>query len=109
MSKEEVLAAFEADFENTVTDKDSEYLTMELKKSARRLVVTDRSGVIDACRYWIYLKREPFTLLAVVIIMDLALKELKPELIVLKKDIQSGKLFKTYYNELVDNALNAVT
>jgi hypothetical protein len=41
--------------------------------------------------------------------MDLKIKELKPDLEVLRKEIESGKVFLPYYNELVDNALSALS
>ena len=37
MSKEEVLAEFEIDFEKAVPDKGGEYLSADLKKRAKRL------------------------------------------------------------------------
>ena len=55
------------------------------------------------------MRKEPYTLFAIGIVMDLAIKELKNDLIDLRKDIESGKVFKLYYNELVDNALKAIS
>jgi hypothetical protein len=109
MSRKDVLAEFEADFKKAEPDKNGEYLSADLKKRAKRLIITDRSGVIEACKYWISLRQEPYALLAVSLVMDLGIKELKSDLVHLRKDIESGKVFKPYYNELVDKALKAIS
>jgi hypothetical protein len=109
MPKEDILAEFEVDFIRSIPDKNGEYLAVDLKKHAKRLAIKDRSGVIEACKYWIELRQEPYTLLAIIIVMDLVLKELKPELTDLRGDINSGRSFKPYYNELIDNALKVIS
>lgn len=58
---------------------------------------------------WFSLGEEPYTMLAVDLVENLKIKELKPELETLKKDIESGKIFLPYYNEWVDKALKAIS
>lgn len=109
ISKDEILAEFGIDFEKALNDKGGEYLYADINKRAKKLIFSDRNGIIDVCKYWISLREEPYTLLAVDVIMNLKIVELRPELEYLKKDIESEKSFRPYYNELVDNALNAIS
>jgi len=109
MSRDEVLAEFDIEFEKAVSDKGGEYLYADINKRAKRLILIDRPGVIAACKYWFSLRKEPHTMLAVDLAGNLKIRELKPELETLRKDIESGKAFLPYYNEWVDKALKAIS
>ena len=108
MSKEEILAEFEIDFKSPGS-KYGEYLYQDVIKRAKDLILKDRLGVIEACKYWFSLRKEPYTMLAVDLANNLHITELKPELENLKKNIASGKIFLPYYAEGVDKALNAIS
>lgn len=108
MSRDEVLAEFEIDFEKSISDKGGEYLYADINKRAKKLILVDRMGVVETSRYWFSLRKEPYTMLAVDLIEKLQIKELKPELEILRKEIESGKVFLPYYNEWVDKALSAL-
>lgn len=108
MSKEEILEEFETDFTNPRAEKDGEYFHEIVLLRARRLILKDRGGMIEALRYWISLRKGPHTMLAVYIVEKLGISELKSELEVLKKDIASHKVFLPWYEREVDRALEAI-
>jgi hypothetical protein len=47
-------------------------------------------------------------MIAVALVNDLVISELKPELTNLKQDIESDKVFLPYYLKAVDRALKAI-
>lgn len=108
MSMDEILAKFEIDFEKALPDKGGEYLYADINKRAKELIIIDRLGVIQTCKYWFSLRKEPYTMLAVSLVENLKIRELKPDLEALRKDIESGKAFLPYYNEWIEKALNAI-
>ncbi len=108
MSKDKVLEEFETDFTDPGSHYSGEYLYEHIVRRAKYLIKEDREGVIEACRYWFSLRKEPHTMLAVYITKDLIIKELKPDLEKLKHDIESGKVFLLYYKRWVDEALAAI-
>lgn len=75
---------------------------------AKRLIVSDRSGVVAALRYWLSLRHVSFTVIAIWVIEELKLIELKPELLALRNDIESGKAFLPYYVDWVDRAIKVI-
>jgi hypothetical protein len=107
MSKEEVLA----ELDKIIQDDDVLYYKMgeviveDITASARNRIIKDRAGVIEALRFWLCLRDRRLTLMAVSVIGDLVITELKPDLEKLRNEIASGKTFLPYYNEWVDTAL----
>ena len=108
MSKEEVLAELNIDLENSKDDKGGEYFYIDVTKRLRRLIISDRPGVVEALRYWLRLRQADLTDIAVDLVRDFAIRELKSELETLKKEIESGKVFHPSYVEGVDEALEAM-
>lgn len=108
MPKDEVLAEFNIDFADPMSEKSGEYLYDHVLRRAKRLIVEDYTGVIEVLRYWLSLRKEPHTMLAVRVARDLVVTELKPELENLRQDIESGKTFLPYYKRWVDQALAAI-
>jgi hypothetical protein len=109
MSKETILMEFEIDVSDPSSQKDGNSLYYLILKRTKRLIIGDRLGVLNALRYWFSLRSDPFTLIAVNLVQDLQITELKPELKKLRKEIESGKAFLPYYNEWVERALKAIT
>lgn len=86
-----------------------ESTTQDIKRTAKALSLQDRPGIVEALRYWLNLRHEGLTMVAVSVIGDTHIPELKPDIERLKADIQSGKVFHPSYNHLVDLALKAIT
>jgi hypothetical protein len=108
MSKEEVLAAFELDIQR-VAPRMSESTTEDIIKTAKKLIIKDRDGVIEALRYWLRFRDDRHPLTAVYIIADVYIPELKPDLERLREEIESGKeVFHSSYNCWVEKALKNV-
>jgi hypothetical protein len=107
MTKEEVLAAFELDIQKG-DPRMGDSTIEDIKKTAKTLIIKDRSGVIEALRYWLRLRDSGLTMTAVSIIADIYIPELKPDLECLRADIESGKVFHPSYNYLVDLALKNI-
>ncbi len=108
MSKEDVLNAFQTDFNNPGSLKSGEYLQEQIVKRARWLFPKDPSGVIEVLRQWLHNIQEPHTMLAVKVIEELAIEQFRDELLSLKSDIEKGKIFMPFYVRDVDDALSAL-
>ena len=107
MTKEEVLAAFEMDIQKGDI-RMGESTTEDIKKTAKTLISKDRSGVIEALRYWLRLRDIGLTMTAVGVIANVYIPELKPDLECLRADIETGKVFHPSYNYLIDLALKNI-
>ena len=109
MTKEEVLAAFELDIQKG-DPRMGESTTEDIKKTAQKLIIQDRDGVIEALRYWLSLRDKGLPMVAVYVIADVYIPELKPDLERLRAEIESGKeVFHPSYNYWVDRALKAIS
>jgi hypothetical protein len=107
MSKESVLEEFQSVYADPES-KDGGYLYLGLLDRAKRLVITDRIGVVEALRYWISLRDHRHTNHAAMLTGALALKELKPDLEKLREDIISRKAYLTKYTGWVDKELKKI-
>ena len=107
MSKEEVLAAFELDIQR-VAPRMSESTTEDIIKTAKKLIIKDRDGVIEALRYWLGLRDIGLTITALCVIAENYIPELKPDLECLRAEIESGKVFHPSHNYWVDLALKNI-
>ncbi len=107
MTKEEVLVAFEADIRR-MDIRQGELTTEDIKKTANTLISKDRTGVIEALRYWLQLRESGPTVTACIVIADINIPELKPDLECLKAEIESGKTFHPSYLYWVDSALKNI-
>lgn len=84
-----------------------EYLRECVQAKARWLLGGgERQALIGALRLWIEDRSEPRTMLAVAVVGTLALTELKPELVSLRADLDSGRCFMRFYIQHVDAALS---
>ena len=108
MAKTDVLEVFDSALNDPGALKSGEYLEEHIVNYAKEMFINDRTGVIDALREWLVLREEPKTMLAVKVVEELTIKELKEEIINLKKDIEGGKAFLPFYVRSVDKALSVL-
>jgi len=108
MSKEDGLKEFDIDLKEFGADKYGGPFRKSILSRTRRLIINDRLGVIEALRYWLRLG-DGITIIALIIITEVNIPELKPELDCLKKDIESGKAFLPDYSYLVNRALKVIS
>ena len=77
----------------------------DIKRTAQRLITQDRSGVIEALRYWLSLKHVGLSVIALGVIGDIKnIPELKPDLERLRADPEFGRRYAFW----IDRALKAI-
>lgn len=108
MTKEDVLLEFETAALNPGAKYSGNEYEEYVLKRAKRLIVTDRTVVIEALKYWLQLRDDSGTMIAVDLIGILVIPELKRDLEELKAEIENGKVFFPYYSEPVKKALKAI-
>lgn len=109
MGKADVLARFATDLANPGSLKSGEYLRKGILTSAQRaLDGGDREGLVSALQDWLGERSEPKTMLAVDVIRELQLSELREGLEELRTEIESGAVFKPFYVRWVDDALGVL-
>jgi hypothetical protein len=108
MTKEEVLAAFDLDIQR-MDIRQGELTTEDIKKTAKKLIIKDRAGVIEALRCWLLLRDRGLMVTAVAVLAYVYIPELKPDLECLKSEIVTGKVFHPSYLDLVDLALKNIS
>jgi hypothetical protein len=108
MSRDEVLSEFETVGTDPGSQKSGEYFYEHLLTRAKRLVVDDREGLVEALSYWLSTHREPDTMAAVRLARDLIIPELETDLKRLKQDIESRRVFLPFYVKYIDQALAAI-
>jgi hypothetical protein len=104
MTKDEVLAIFEAAFADPGSI-DGQYFYERLLDGARLIIKTNRLDLIEIFNDWISRKSEPHTSMAVMISGDINLWELSQPLKELREDVITGKAFLPYYVFWIDQAL----
>jgi hypothetical protein len=107
MTKESVLRDLQEIENDRKTDKQGNLMFYEMLDRLKKLVVTDRNGVVDAMRYWLSLRDQYLTEIAESIAQFLLLKELRPELEQIKKEILARKYYHVPYTGWIDMALKA--
>jgi len=105
MSKEDVLAILESDISDPGSYKSGEYLEEHALRHSVKILQTDKQGLIEALRDWIGTQSEPRTMLAVRVAKNLGLVELIPQILELKHEIDSGRVFPKFYLRYMDEAL----
>lgn len=115
MSRQEVLNAFEIDFNNPGSEKSGEYLLGHILNSARRIITTDRISLIEVLSDWLDMDihNEPYNTLAVIVIRELRIIELKSKLEFVKdrvlKDRTYNKAIKFEYIRDIDTTLSVLS
>ena len=108
MEKEDIIAAFETEFQDPGAIKSGEYLEDHVLDVAKSIINKNRSGLVEVMREWIELRVEPKTMLAVAVAGNLGLAELRDDIAVLRKDIEQRKCFMPWYVQRIDNALSRI-
>ena len=92
MSKADVLAELQDDFENPGSQKSGEYLEEHVLATAyRALILGDRQALVEVLRDWISTRRAPQSRLAVTIARKLSLIELRQDIQGLRADVERGR------------------
>lgn len=108
MAKNDVLMVFETDLKDPGALKSGEYLAEHVLRHAHELVLSDRIGLVEVLDEWLKLRQEPQTMLAVAIVRELHVREMRDELTRLRVDIERGGVFLPFYLRYVDKALAAL-
>jgi hypothetical protein len=107
VSKEQVLAAFNKEVKKGEPQV-GETVAERIKITAKEMIVNDRAGVVGALRYWIKLRDQNLTQIALSVIAEVKTSELKPDLEKLKADVDSRKALNPNFVYLIDFAMNAI-
>ena len=105
MSKEAVLTELETQLANPAFQKDGNLLSDQLVSSGRRLLESDRRGLVDALREWLEARDMTRTLQAVILVTDLPLGELRPLVAELREEVRAGKSLRPSTGYLFDLAV----
>ena len=108
MGTEQIRSAFREDFDNPGSLKSGEYLSTRVLETARRFVQDERSDLVQVLREWLLQRQDPQTMLSVTVVAELRLTELKPDLLELKREIDSGHVFMKFYARRVNLALDRI-
>jgi hypothetical protein len=113
MTKDEIVAIFEEDGVSAADD--GNYFEQRVLEHARMAITTDRSSLVEALREWLLLRNDPRTMIAVRAAGELCLKDLRPTIQGLRKEISEGLLWphlpsggRRFYLSRVDNALESL-
>ncbi|TAL16098.1 hypothetical protein EPN96_10810 [bacterium] len=104
-----VLVEFDTNLADPGAQKSGEYLREHILDSAKRaLDRKDKDALIEVLREWLDERSEPKTMLAVEVIKELRLTELRKDLEELRDAIEKRKAFKPFYVRWVDSALTTL-
>ena len=108
MDQNDVRAAFETDFADRGALKSGEYLEEHIVERARRMATNHRLALIEVLREWLLLREEPKTMIAVAVVRELRVIELRKEVMDLKKEVEAGKVFRLWYARNIDKAISVL-
>jgi hypothetical protein len=106
MSKNNILAVLETAMNNPGSFKSGEYLEEHVLSNAKKLLLNDRVGLIEALCEWVSLKSEPQTMLAISVAKELNLREMRQVIEDLRQEVFAGKIFPKFYLRDIDEALS---
>ena len=109
MAKNDILELFETDMTDPGSWKSGEYLKDHVLQHATNVLSNDRDGLIDALHEWLKARSEPRTTIAVTVARKLGLKELRPDIEELRRDVDNGQYFPRFYLENIDATLKSLT
>lgn len=98
----------ENDLGDPAFEKDGNLLADQLRRRLKRLVQTDRAGVVEALREWLEAREMLRTIQAVVLVRDVGLVELLPLVRQLRQEVGEGRTLRPSVLYLFDAALDAV-
>lgn len=107
MTKQEILEWLEGEVQGYPERATGNECEDHIVRLTGRIVESDRNALVEAIREWIE-QRDKRTLLAVRIVAEHKLRELKPHVQRLLEDVRAGKAFSPYYEEFIAPALKRV-
>jgi hypothetical protein len=96
------------EIDNFPSRASGEDLYEHINKISNRLIRDSREDFITAMAHWLQLRSEPKTMLAVTIIGENHLVELKEDLEELLDDVEKGKTFKPFYERPINKSLRMI-
>ncbi len=78
-------------------------------KQTEKYVKSNRRELIEALTYWLRLRTEPKTMLALDVAEKHNLTELREEIENLLRDVENGIAFKPYYGQFITKALKKLS
>jgi hypothetical protein len=106
MSKDNILPILETAMNDPGSFKSGEYLEEHVLTDARKFLVSDRIGLVEALCEWVSLKSEPQTMLAISVAKELNLREMRQVIEDLRQEVSVGKVFPKFYLRDIDEALS---
>jgi hypothetical protein len=107
MKKQEILEWLEGEVQGYPERATGNECEDHIVRLAGRVAESDRNALVEAMRDWIE-QRDKRTLLAVRIVGEQALRELKPHIQRLLDEVRTGKVFSPYYEEFIAPALRRI-
>ncbi len=105
MGKEAALDELAVPLEDPATEKDGNILAELLYQRARRLLGSDRPGLVEALRDWLEKRDDVLSIQAVILVRDLRLTELRSLIGELREEVASGRALRPTSLCLFDKAL----
>jgi len=109
MSEQEILKMLKTDLDNPGSYKSGEYLEDQAYIHLVKVLKTDREGIISALRYFMELRSEPESMLAVRLAERLGIYEVIPNIIKIGEEIKRGEVFKEFYSFWIDKAVKTLS
>ena len=106
MSKIDFLDVLQTAVNDPGSFKSGECLEEHVLGNARKFLVSDWVGLIEALCEWISMKREPQTMLAISVAKELKLREIRYVIEDLRQEVSVGKVFPKFYLRDIDEALS---
>lgn len=107
MTKQQILNWLEGEIQGYPSRATGNECEDHIVQLVGHVIEPDRNGVVEAMREWIE-QRGKRTLLAVRIVAEYKLRELKPHMLRLLDEVRVGKVFSPYYEEFISPALKRI-
>jgi len=105
-SKPEIEAILQESFSDPGSEESGEYLLEHVLRDARMLTHEDRPGLVGVLGDWIRIRSRPWTTLALRVVGELKLTELRTDIQRLREDVLAGTAFTHNYLSIIDMALS---
>jgi hypothetical protein len=108
MMMSDVLQALDAEVVGFPRRASGEQLYEHINKVAAHYAKSDRLGLVVALTYWLQLRSEPKTMIAVDLAGKLHLNEVRSEIEKLLVDVEQGKAFMPFYVKPIKAVLEII-
>jgi hypothetical protein len=105
-SGEYVLSVVASDFTDPGSKKSGEYFEDHVLWHMRQVLPTERQGVVEVLNKWIDMRGDHVSMLAVRLAGVLGITEMIPKILKLKRAVERGKVFRKYYIDSINMALD---